>query len=622
MNTIQKQQLNRNGISIIWDESGVPCEYRAAGYPDGTPVLVKDGDIYFDELRSPFSDEQNLAIKEAEAFYYATRDFLPYPLYLRIVATYPYDCNTRFQRNPFFIFKEDDEEQIDFLSFDKSVCLHSFDLRLKEIECAIRYLLMRNEKTGNTWMPLTELKTKLVKMLAYTGHPISEEEADAYLVFYSAMFAFDKQDNIAGLKETYNKEAYIRRRITELMNQRKLARFTHEDNENLSQEQNAAVLGTMQTSDICIVTGGPGTGKTTFLRELVTCCNTQFPEEKIYMMAPTGKASVRIKEVFHDADISASTIHLFLALGRPRKEEDLKRIKAADIVIVDESSFLGVNIFYELLSSVRPDTKIILVGDADQLPSIEAGNILTDLINYGVPTFRLTQNFRSCGSIDVNCRKINCGETDLVEDENFVIDENPNIESAVSYSADVILTPYRKEIDKKGKKQPCSSEEINRIVHAMLYPGEKNFAPGEPILILKTNYKAGYINGEIGTASSYAIDGLNVNLSGGKSARIQNMEDVSLGYAGSIYKSQGSEYDYCCVCIPEDTGDFVTRQALYTAVSRAKHKVVVVGKKESIMAAIANNRRIEIRTFLNLWAKHLPVRIEDMYKESDREGRL
>ena len=588
------------GVTVCYDENDKPFELAIAEYPVDTVIKEFDGLWYFDAEASGFSDEKTKMVQNIEDFYYLTKNILPYHSYQLAISRYPHNATEQFKKNPYFILDIDD--RVSFSDYDRLIPVTCFEHRLYEMKYAIRNVLDQNEKNGHTLMGWDEFCNRMYRLMKTNNHDLAIEHIAAYVNYYNDEFYYN--NNVVAFLSTYKKERYIQDAVKTMISKRNYAGFSHKHNENLSDEQNSAVLSSVSGVNLSILTGGPGTGKTTTLLDLVSSFNEEYPTANVVLLAPTGKAGRRIKEVFRKLNVSIYTIHYFLGLGRFKNENDIKRIQNADFIIIDESSMIGVDLFYNLLVNVDIEkVKILLVGDIDQLPSVEAGNLLMDLIDFGVSTVYLTQNFRSNSSIHQNAQDINNGIPLLVEDECFYVRElENNFLSAFlpAIDTDTLLTPFRKEYDTRGHELVGSCIGANAEIHRQFHPGVKGYAANEPIIINHTNYKDGYINGETGRAVRFTMDGLYV-LIDGKEKLISNMDDVSLGYAITVHKSQGSEYDSVTVCLPEGVSSFFTRQMLYTAVTRASKRVEIIGSRKEISKVITNNTRQQRRTFFALW---------------------
>lgn len=607
--------ISEDGTTIVYDANSESIfEMKIPHFPEGTEIYQDEDGKWRAYISEGMPKETANRLKQTEDFYYLTRTFLPYKSYIYVQNRFPTSCAKQFKANPFFltdIYKENSEVPVCSVPVvDKAITLATFEDRIREMKYVIRYCLEWNENEGHTWITYNELNKRIHQILKKDGHALQTGDVSAYLRYFSEEFYFEESKNIeeskVALLATYNREKAIYKAISFAVTyENKFPRYNPEEEEDLSMEQNNAVknLPTMG-GHISILTGGPGTGKTTILRTMVTKLISQYPDIRIHLLSPTGKAAKRIQEVFGSQDVEVSTVHKFLGYGHTLTRRELNVIHSADVVIIDESSMLDLDIFERLITMLNLErTKIILVGDVDQLPSIGAGNILSDLIHLGIHTEWLTENYRSQGSIVSNARKINQGILFLKEDESFQILKNPSFIadylSGMDRNADIVITPYR------TAERPGSSRVVNEIVQTRQFStlSYNGYHVGDNVIMIHTNYKQGYFNGETGVILSYLPNGDYVIGFGDRELTVKDLHDMDLGYAITVHKSQGSEYPDAVLCIPEYS-DFITRRMLYTAVTRAKRKLKIYVKSKEVLRKIIMNNPEELRrTFLSSFPK-------------------
>lgn len=369
---------------------------------------------------------------------------------------------------------------------------------------------------------------------------------------------------------------------------------------NKGQRQAFQMLG---TSGIKILTGPPGSGKTAVINGLIRYF-IKNRNGKVKLSATTGMASKVMAEACGN---EAETVNLMLNV-RPYDSgvqgRNLNNPVDADFIIVDEISMLGLQLFSILAGAVTNDSILLLVGDEDQLLSIEYGNILHDLINSGcVEVCRLTEILRQSGTICDNAKKINHGCHSLVTDDTFFIkkylmpekvmdDLERNFKKGISQ----ILTPT--------KHGSTGTFEINRIFQDEMATiaanyGKKTFRIGDKIIMTRTDYDAGYTNGDIGYIIGKNEDqSIVVKFSSGNlTIPRKNLCDMELGEAITIHKSQGSEFDDVHIILPVEAVHMITRRILYTGVTRAKKHVFIYAVENMLDIAI-DDRSERSRTTL------------------------
>lgn len=378
----------------------------------------------------------------------------------------------------------------------------------------------------------------------------------------------------------------------------------------LSQRQSEAVYMAFR-SNLSIITGSPGTGKTTVLRAIIEVYQAVYPERRIMLAAPTGRASRRMAESTGRND--AKTLHSLLGLlgesGFVRDKE--QKPLDADLIIVDESSMIDMWLARQFFMRVRASTKVILVGDVDQLQSVGAGDVFRELINCGkIPVTVLNEIFRQKKDslIAYNAKSINEDSTNLYYGDDFVFLKCKTQEEA----ADIICRHFCEQVERYGIEcvqvlSPFRSEgltavdQLNRTIRELVNPadedipdlkiGSRFFRENDKVMQTKNNSKAS--NGDIGFIRKIAVDGkkeLKVTIDFG-SGRIveyglEEMANIELAYATTIHKAMGSEYDIVILPILRSHAIMLKRNLVYTAITRAKRRVILVGQKGMLFMAI------------------------------------
>lgn len=389
----------------------------------------------------------------------------------------------------------------------------------------------------------------------------------------------------------------------------------------LSAEQQAAVRAALR-SPVSILTGGPGTGKTTALRALITVLTSA--GKRFALASPTGRAAKRLSEA---TGHPASTIHRLLGFSPSEGFRfNIDHPLPVDMLVVDEVSMLDLLLLNTLLKAVEPGTHLLLVGDADQLPSVGAGDVLRDLLESGqVPVTRLTAIFRQAAGSQIitNAHRINRGEMPIFgaveEGADFFLFPAEEPEQAADWVRQVVaqripekfgLHPLTDvQVLAPMYRGPAGVHALNQILQTALNPPDSRkverqlygsvFRTGDKVMQVQNNYDKEVFNGDIGYIAGIDLEehSLEVAFDSGRGAARQRVnydwseaDQIVLAYAVSVHKAQGSEFP--AVVIPLLTSHYMMlqRNLLYTAVTRASKLCVLVGSRRAIGMAISNNR--------------------------------
>jgi exodeoxyribonuclease V alpha subunit len=389
----------------------------------------------------------------------------------------------------------------------------------------------------------------------------------------------------------------------------------------LAPEQRDALAGAL-TEKVLVITGGPGTGKTTLIRGVIEILERR--GLRVALCAPTGRAAKRMSEATLR---EAKTIHRLFSLnpGDQGGIGDDERELAADMLIIDETSMVDTLLFSRVLKGVAAGTTLVLVGDVDQLPPVGPGCVLLDIIRSGtVRTVRLTTIFRQAGEslIVVNAHRINqgfmphTGDAAGREDFFFIPRENPQDVLDVAKELVANRIPRRFGLDPVRDIQVLSPmhkgllgvENLNAELQALLNPstrgiahGSRRLCEGDKVMQLRNNYENSVFNGDMGTVL-FADPGkkiMDVDFEN-RIVRYEgaDMDELAVAYACSIHKSQGNEYPAVVLVLHTSHGIMLQRNLLYTAVTRGKSLVTVVGNKRALEIATANVIRAHRHTLL------------------------
>lgn len=361
-----------------------------------------------------------------------------------------------------------------------------------------------------------------------------------------------------------------------------------------------------------ILTGGPGTGKTTTLTGIISMFQSN--KFKILLAAPTGRAAKRMTEA---TGISAKTIHRLLEYNPDKGfQKNTENTLKGDVLIIDESSMIDIVMMNSILKAVPASMTVIMVGDVDQLPSINAGNVLRDMIESSViPTVKLEKVYRQAkqSKIIENAHKINQGIFPTLKsthDSDFFFIEESNPKKLQNLIRDLVTRRLPKFYNVNPKEDifvlaPTQKgdlgveylnlmlqDALNNSTYFINYKGRK-FKVNDKVMQIQNNYDKDVYNGDIGTISS--IDFKNktiyVLFDGRKiKYKLEELDELNLAYAMTIHKSQGSEFPIVVLTLTSSYGTMLQKNLLYTAVTRAKKALIIVGEKEAISLAISNNQ--------------------------------
>ncbi len=521
------------------------------------------------------------------------------------------------------------------------------------IRAALQYLLMDAAAVGgHVYLPAEELTQQASALLRVPAERCSEQLA-ALLIDRRLIRESDGEEDRVYLPAYYRAEREVALRLRRLMAAirpgrfagaaRAIAAFEKRHGIRFSETQRAAIRQTLENG-VFVITGGPGTGKTTIIRCILELLSG---ENDTVLCAPTGRAARRMTEA---TGTESRTIHRLLEYGGEEGAfaRDADNPLEADCVIADEASMIDLLLMRSLLRALEPGTRLILVGDADQLPSVGPGNVLGDILDSGeVPCARLTDIFRQSESsrIVLNAHRINRGEMPLLNEKNtdFFFERK----TTFSDTADAVTAlvtrrlpaylgwPEREmsalsvrnlQVLSPTRKGDCGVAALNLRLQQALNPprpgvsqltwGETVFRTGDKVIQTRNDYSveweketpggtetgAGIFNGDLGfiTRVDPESQSLTVRFDDERDVEYgpKELENLDLAYCLSVHKSQGSEFPAVVLPVIGGPPMLLNRNLLYTALTRARNLVVLVGQESIIRSMVENDRVIRRNTTL------------------------
>ena len=552
------------------------------------------------------------------------------------------------KENPYILC--DGDFGISFESADKIAVRENLggDAEIR-VNAGILYILRRNEGNGHTCLPRDVLTDTTARFLGVEVHSV--EESMERLIFDRSLVSesFEGREFIFR-QSMHLTELYISSRL-KLLKGFPAESLRGIDNAiELSEKADGIVYDDLQKCAIkmalsegfLVLTGGPGTGKTTTLNAIIKIL--QRNGQRVFLAAPTGRAAQRMTELTGN---EAKTLHRLLEVAWDREDKPVfgkneKNLLKCEALIIDEMSMVDVNIFESVLRALPVGCRLILVGDSDQLPSVGAGNVLGDLVESGVlPVVSLNKIFRQAQQslIVTNAHRIVGGSMPILNsaDKDFFFMPRANKNDVTNTILELCTTRLPKaygyspidsiQVICPSKKGELGTAELNLKLQEALNPkanckdeatvGGKTFRVGDKVMQTKNNYDIrwerddgetgeGVFNGDIGVILS--IDRKN------KLFRIrffdkiaalsyENASELEFAYAVTVHKSQGNEFD--CVIIPVFPGPsrLYYRNLLYTAVTRAKERLILVGNPYTVEMMVNNNRQTKRYSGLRYFLK-------------------
>jgi exodeoxyribonuclease V alpha subunit len=564
-------------------------------------------------------------------------------LAVKIYNTYGQEVYSILKENPYRM--ADDVDGVGFRTADEIASRVGIrtdsDFRIRS---GIQYALLQASNEGNTYLPMPELTQRASALLEIEPEYIEKHymnlamdrkiimrQVDDVTQIYASAFFYMEANAATMLK---NLDASFD--VPDIEIEARLRQIEKQTKMDLDEHQVEAVKEAVRNG-VLVITGGPGTGKTTTINTIIKYFESEGMD--IFLAAPTGRAAKRMSET---TGFEARTIHRMLELnggveGNAGFERNEQNPLETDVIIIDEMSMVDISLMYSLLKAIIAGTRLILVGDVNQLPSVGPGNVLKDIIDSGLfHTVMLTKIFRQASTSDiiVNAHKINRGEPVELDNKSmdFFFLKRYDADKIINVTLQLILQKLPKfvgasmmdiQVLTPMRKGLLGVERLNTVLQMYLNPPDKRkkekehgttlFREGDKVMQIKNNYQleweirskyglcidkgTGVFNGDTGIIEEINDFAETVTVCFDEGRMVEYpyklLEELELAYAVTIHKSQGSEYPAVVIPLLSGPRMLMNRNLLYTAVTRAKKCVTIVGNDTTFEQMIANNSQLK-----------------------------
>ncbi len=564
-------------------------------------------------------------------------------LAVKIYNTYGQEVYSILKENPYRM--ADDVDGVGFRTADEIASRVGIrtdsDFRIRS---GIQYALLQASNEGNTYLPMPELTQRASALLEIEPEYIEKHymnlamerkiimrQVDDVTQIYASAFFYMEANTATMLK---NLDASFD--VPDIEIEARLRQIEKQTKMDLDEHQVEAVKEAVRNG-VLVITGGPGTGKTTTINTIIKYFESEGMD--IFLAAPTGRAAKRMSET---TGFEARTIHRMLELnggveGNAGFERNEQNPLETDVIIIDEMSMVDISLMYSLLKAIIAGTRLILVGDVNQLPSVGPGNVLKDIIDSGLfHTVMLTKIFRQASTSDiiVNAHKINRGEPVELDNKSmdFFFLKRYDADKIINVTLQLILQKLPKfvgasmmdiQVLTPMRKGLLGVERLNTVLQMYLNPPDKRkkekehgttlFREGDKVMQIKNNYQleweirskyglcidkgTGVFNGDTGIIEEINDFAETVTVCFDEGRMVEYpyklLEELEHAYAVTIHKSQGSEYPAVVIPLLSGPRMLMNRNLLYTAVTRAKKCVTIVGNDTTFEQMIANNSQLK-----------------------------
>lgn len=582
---------------------------------------------------------------------------------ISVWSAFEHESIKKIKTNPYILCRGGID--IDFRSVDRMAADLGFDAENSDrVRAGIVYVLRENANAGHTCLPVEKLRESVCDYLGIERRQFESCLDDCEGYDWVVRLTLSNREFVY-LPEYYYSETIVAKKLAFMLRTSAQYEKDYSDeirgvefSENIQYEalQRAAINACL-TGSVFILTGGPGTGKTTTLNGVIKILKAQ--KKRILLCAPTGRAAKRMSDLTGEP---AKTIHRLLEVDFTSKDElkfkrNEKNPLPADVIIADEMSMVDSLLMCSLVRAIKPSSKFIMVGDSNQLPSVGAGNVLKDLIaSHFIPSVELKEIFRQAAKslIVTNAHRIVKGEFPVLDDKqnDFFFMNKPNEEDIPSL---VIQLAKQRLPSTYGfspiddiqvlcptKMGAAGTRELNKLLQQALNPPAQNkaelkffdviFRIGDKVMQTKNDYDvlwtrnnekgSGIFNGDIGIIRS--VDRFSQNVTIDFEGRMaiytsEMLRKLEHAYAITIHKSQGSEYDAVIIPITGYTKNLLYRNLLYTGVTRAKKMIILIGTRELVKAMVDNDRKMLRYTLLRPMLE-LEMNKKDIEQDEETDG--
>ena len=618
-------------------------------HPERLQEVPKMGKKRWIQIAESFREQQ----QAREAMVFLQSYGIPASLSVKISRLYGERTPEVIRQNPYRLCE--DLEGVGFLTADRiGTALGIAPDSEHRIQSAVKYVLRDAAASmGHVYLPRRELTLRAAQLLRVEEALCHRQIQQLALLRDVVLQGGDGEEERVYLPAFDAAEREVAQRLCELMASlapvksrgahRDIDRFERDRGIRFSEKQREAIISALEQG-VLVITGGPGTGKTTIINCIIRLLSS---EGEVVLCAPTGRAAKRMTEA---TGYESKTIHRLLEYGG--EEGSFARNQEnpieGDCVIVDETSMVDLMLMRSLLRAIEPGTRLLLVGDADQLPSVGAGNVLGDILQSGaVPAVRLTDIFRQgeTSRIVVNAHRINHGEMPLLNEKgtDFFFERKEGFAQTAQTIVQLVTRRLPKflgyaedertaqavrniQVLAPAKKGECGVMALNTLLQAALNPsgpgrpslsyGETVFRLGDKVMQTRNDYQiewrketvsgwedgAGVFNGDVGfiTKVDEEEHSLTVLFDEEREVVYQSgqLENLDLAYCLSVHKSQGSEFPVVVMPVAGGPPMLLTRNLFYTALTRARSLVVLVGREEVVRQMVENDHILKRYTTL------------------------